>query len=80
MTIRTRPVRSTRAFTAAALFAATLASGCAAVAPYERGLLASRVMRPDPDPAETKLDAHVAEYREGSMGGSGVSGGGCGCN
>jgi uncharacterized protein DUF4266 len=55
-------------------------SGCAAVAPYERGILGSRVMQASADPAEAKLDAHVHEYREGSIGGAGVNGGGCGCN
>jgi hypothetical protein len=37
-------------------------------------------MNPEPDAAEKKLDGHVHEYREGSIGGSGVGGGGCGCN
>ncbi len=54
-------------------------NGCAAVKPYERSILASGVMTAD-DPMESKLDGHVNEYREGSIGGTGVSGGGCGCN
>jgi hypothetical protein len=29
---------------------------------------------------DEKLDEHVKEYREGSVGGSGSGGGGCGCN
>ncbi len=57
-----------------------LASGCARVKPYQRETLASRAMTPDADEAEGKLDGHVEEYREGSIGGAGVSGGGCGCN
>jgi len=32
------------------------------------------------DASERKLDGHVEEYREGSIGGDGVGGGGCGCN
>jgi hypothetical protein len=55
-------------------------SGCVAVQPWERGKLASEVMAASPDPQELKLDGHVHEYREGSIGGAGVSGGGCGCN
>jgi hypothetical protein len=57
-----------------------LAGGCVRVKPYQRETLASRAMTPDKDEAEAKLDGHVEEYREGSIGGSGVSGGGCGCN
>ncbi len=63
-----------------ALVLVALTSGCVAVKPYQRSLLATRVMRTEPDPLEAKLDGHVNEYREGSIGGSGVSGGGCGCN
>ncbi|MBI2894302.1 MAG: DUF4266 domain-containing protein [Deltaproteobacteria bacterium] len=62
-----------------ALLAAT-AAGCVRVHPWESETLAARSMRTDPDPAERKLDGHVEEYREGSIGGSGAGGGGCGCN
>lgn len=55
-------------------------AGCARVKPYQREVLASRAMSPVADAAEAKIDSHVEEYREGSIGGSGVSGGGCGCN
>jgi hypothetical protein len=54
--------------------------GCAAVAPYERGLLAKRKMQMDPDPESVLLEQHVYEYREGTSGGYGTVGGGCGCN
>ena len=57
-----------------------LASGCTAVKPYQRGRLASPVMQADTDPLGAKLDSHVWEYRESSIGGAGVGGGGCGCN
>ena len=53
--------------------------GCATVAP-QRAVLADPTMQFD---AESKHDAalrHAIENREGSMGGTGVSGGGCGCN
>ena len=61
-------------------FALLLLGGCARVKPWQRERLAGRPMRVDKDRAERKLDAHVEEYREGSIGGSGVGGGGCGCN
>lgn len=54
--------------------------GCAAVAPWERGLLAKKKMTMDPDPQSTALEQHVFEYREGASGGYGSVGGGCGCN
>jgi hypothetical protein len=63
-----------------ALGAAVVLGGCVRVKVYERSLMSTRVMRLDPDPTETKMDGHVSEYREGSIGGAGVSGGGCGCN
>jgi hypothetical protein len=64
------------AFLACALFL----SACATVAPEQRAILADPSMRFD---AEAKHEAplrHALDNREGSMGGTGVSGGGCGCN
>jgi hypothetical protein len=58
----------------------TLAAGCVRVQPHQRETLARRSMNPQPAPGEQKLDDHVEEYREGSIGGSGAGGGGCGCN
>jgi hypothetical protein len=55
-------------------------SSCVRVRPHERQDLARRAMDPAGDPAERKLDGHVEEYREGSIGGAGAGGGGCGCN
>lgn len=67
-----------------ALFAvlAALASGCAAmsVKPWDRDLLARPSMRFSPLPHETAVDEHIYFSKEGSMGGLGVGGGGCGCN
>lgn len=57
-----------------------LAAGCVRVQPHQRETLARRSMNPAPAPDEQKLDDHVEEYREGSIGGSGAAGGGCGCN
>jgi hypothetical protein len=62
----------------AAVVVATLA-GCARVQPWQRELHARREMRQS-DPTERRLDGHVAEYREGSVGGTGVGTAGCGCN
>lgn len=54
--------------------------GCAAVAPWERALLAKKKMTMDPDALAAQLEQHVFQYREGSAGGYGSVGGGCGCN
>lgn len=56
------------------------AASCARVKPYQRERHASPVMAEEPSRAEDKIDSHVEEYREGSVGGGGVGGGGCGCN
>ena len=63
-------------------FAVSLLAGCGryAVRPDEKEYLADRIMQPDYDPIETALDQHVLTNREGSAGGSGAAGGGCGCN
>jgi hypothetical protein len=65
-----------------AFFAVALGigGGCATVAPQQRAILADPTMQFD---AESKHDAalrHAIDNREGSTGGTGVSGGGCGCN
>ena len=55
-------------------------SACATVAPYERERLAKPDMQPG-ERADAKAGAeHATAYREGSSGGLGASGGGCGCN
>lgn len=55
-------------------------AGCATVAPYERERLSRPDMRPGEN-ADAKAGAeHATAYREGSSGGLGASGGGCGCN
>jgi hypothetical protein len=58
----------------------SVSSGCAAVQPWERGRLAKPLMQLDPEPESTLLEQHVYQYREGSAGGYGGLGGGCGCN
>ena len=64
----------------AALLALATAAGCVHVRPTERETLARRNMKFGPDPIEDELDLHMQEAREGSQGGYGSSGGGCGCN
>jgi len=63
------------------LLAATV-GGCGryAVRPDEKEYLADRIMQPDFDPQELSSDQHVLTNREGSTGGFGAGGGGCGCN
>jgi hypothetical protein len=53
---------------------------CAHVPAQQREILAKRKMVFAPDPAEDELDLHMQEAREGSAGGYGSAGGGCGCN
>lgn len=57
-----------------------LSAGCANVHPWQREHLAKRIMKFGVDPDEAELDLHMLEAREGSSGGYGSSGGGCGCN
>ena len=61
---------------------AVAGSGCAAmsVKPWDRDLLARPTMRFAPLPHETAVDEHIYFSKEGSLGGLGVGGGGCGCN
>ena len=73
MAIKTRMVLAVAL--AAAVFTAT---GCATVQPWQRGLLADSCMIFDAN-STTAYMTHWQESREGSMGGFGVQGGGCGC-
>jgi len=57
--------------------------GCAIepwVKPYERERLADPIMKLSRESLSDKHREHVREVREGSRGGNGVQGGGCGCN
>lgn len=55
--------------------------GCAsAPKPWQRERLAKPKMQMAGDRLGTLLELHVYEYREGSVGGYGMGGGGCGCN
>ncbi len=63
-----------------AAMAMTLTSGCANVKPWQREHLADYTMQPDRDPLGTSQAEHIWFSREEASGGSGVGGGGCGCN
>jgi len=67
-----------------AILALAGAGGCSTakwtVKPHQRELLADRIMQPDGNAQEVAADEHVLANREGAIGGSGTSGGGCGCN
>ncbi len=63
----------------AALLAATFVS-CVTVKPQQRAVLADPIMQFEGDPQAAAQLRHAIDNREGSYGGGGVSGGGCGCN
>jgi hypothetical protein len=66
-----------------AVLAATLLGGCAIqpwVKPYERERLADPIMAFSRDSLAERHRDHVRDVREGARGGTGVQGGGCGCN
>ncbi|WLD57476.1 DUF4266 domain-containing protein [Salinispirillum sp. LH 10-3-1] len=55
-------------------------TGCAQVPVWERGALAQPGMEIDGHPVDTYVDSHIYFSKEAATGGSGVGGGGCGCN
>jgi Domain of unknown function (DUF4266) len=55
-------------------------TSCVTVRPQERAVLADPTMQFEGDKQASTPIVHAIENREGSYGGSGVSGGGCGCN
>ncbi len=56
------------------------AAGCATLAPQQRAILADPTMQFEAEARHEAALHHAIDNREGSMGGTGVSGGGCGCN
>ena len=54
--------------------------GCVTVKPQQRAILADPIMQFEGDPHASAQLRHALENREGSYGGAGVTGGGCGCN
>jgi hypothetical protein len=80
---RTLARRSRAAVVTVTLALAGLLAGCNIqpwVKPYERERLADPVMKFSRDGLSDKHFEHVREVREGGRGGTGVQGGGCGCN
>ena len=69
---------------AAFLFTVAVAAGAGGcggtVKPYQREYLSVRAMQPGAEGAEDRFRAHYQSSREGSEGGFGAAGGGCGCN
>jgi hypothetical protein len=62
------------------LLAVLSSAGCATLAPQQRAILADPTMQFDAEGKHESPLHHALDNREGSMGGTGVSGGGCGCN
>jgi hypothetical protein len=67
-------------FLVASLCLASSLAGCVTVRPQERAALADPSMQFEGDPHVDSQMRHALDNREGSYGGGGVSGGGCGCN
>lgn len=73
----------------AALAAVLMSSGCSTfgdalalqdVKPWQRDVLAEDEMQLVNDAMDAAVDDHLYFSREGSTGGAGLKGGGCGCN
>ena len=66
----------------AALLATALvcATGCAEIAPWERGTLAKSQMALVPNPVRNAQRAHTFAAREAAASSGSQEGGGCGCN
>jgi hypothetical protein len=77
MTRSTSPVLKTLLLVTL-LAASTVA--CVTVKPQQRAILADPAMVFGGDPHASGPITHVYQNREGSFGGEGVTGGGCGCN
>ncbi len=70
-----------RAITVLLLMSVLSLLGCTHVQPWEKGMLAEETMKPGGTIPETGVfDSHVYYSREAIQGGTGVGGGGCGCN
>ncbi len=66
--------------TVLAVVLAVGAAGCSTVKPQQRSVLADPIMQFEGDPQASAQLRHAIDNREGSYGGAGVAGGGCGCN
>ena len=63
-----------------ALFLLVGLASCVTVKPQQSSVLADPIMQFEGDPQAAGQLRHAIDNREGSYGGGGVSGGGCGCN
>lgn len=61
-------------------FTLSACSTMQAVQPWEKGKLARQDMRFDRDNLDARFVDHTYFSKEASSGGTGVGGGGCGCN
>lgn len=78
-----KPSMTTLARLAALAAIAGAATGCGTIKPvaaWERGALAKPEMLIEGDPLEARFNEHIYASKEAASGGSGVGGGGCGCN
>mgnify|MGYP000853843230 CR=1 FL=1 len=67
--------------TTGALTGTGILSGCQQVQPWQKSALARETMRPGGPVTElSKIDQHVYTSKEAVKGGTGIGGGGCGCN
>lgn len=55
-------------------------AGCANIEPRDRNFIAQEHMDINPDPLNKAFREHVYFSKEGTSGGEGIGGGGCGCN
>ena len=69
-----------RVFIGLAAVVLLLSSGCAALKPWERGLLVDPAMAAPTEPLEAAHSEHVLRTRESMIGASGTGGVSCGCN
>ncbi len=77
-----KPKPKPRAALLLAALALSALGGCALQPPqaFEKGNLAKREMTFGADPLEDAFSQHVYFSKEAASGGTGVGGGGCGCN
>lgn len=75
-------MRTSQRLLLAATALALVLAGCGrnAVRATEKEFLADQIMSFSQDAHEAAADDHVLTNREGSAGGKGAKGGGCGCN
>lgn len=69
-----------RAAALACLLASLALGGCAGPQAWEKGQLAKPEMTLGSNPLEMRYQQHIATSKEAASGGTGVGGGGCGCN